>query len=132
MDKALTQKIIDRLAASKNPAILAHIRPDGDAFGSLLGLGHTLKERGQNPSLYVEGGPTLASAFIEAGLADRFFIFLAPVLLGGQKLAVTDIGVSTLSERIDLIVDSTEFLGDDILITARPSSVPQHQHRKEA
>lgn len=56
MDKALTQKIIDRLAASKNPAILAHIRPDGDAFGSLLGLGHTLKERGQNPSLYVEGG----------------------------------------------------------------------------
>ena len=56
MDKALTQKIIDRLAASKNPAILAHIRPDGDAFGSLLGLGHTLKERGQNPSLYVESG----------------------------------------------------------------------------
>ena len=56
MDKALTQKIIDRLAASKNPALLAHIRPDGDAFGSLLGLGHTLKERGQNPSLYVEGG----------------------------------------------------------------------------
>ena len=90
-----------------------------------------LRERGIH-SLYVEGGPTLASAFIEAGLADRFFIFLAPVLLGGQKLAVTDIGVSTLSERIDLIVDSTELLGADILITARPSSVPQHQHRKEA
>ena len=56
MDKALTQKMIDRLAASRNPAILAHIRPDGDAFGSLLGLGHTLKERGQNPALFVEGG----------------------------------------------------------------------------
>ena len=56
MDKALTQKIIDRLAASKNPALLAHIRPDGDAFGSLLALGHALRDRGQRPSLFVEGG----------------------------------------------------------------------------
>ena len=56
MDKALTQKIIDRLAASKNPALLAHIRPDGDAFGSLLALGHGLRDRGQRPSLFVEGG----------------------------------------------------------------------------
>ena len=56
MDKALAQKIIDRLAASKNPALLAHIRPDGDAFGSLLALGHALRDRGQRPSLLVEGG----------------------------------------------------------------------------
>ncbi len=56
MDKALTQKIIDRLAASKNPALLAHIRPDGDAYGSLLALGHALRDRGQRPSLFVEGG----------------------------------------------------------------------------
>ncbi len=56
VDKALTQKIIDRLAASKNPALLAHLRPDGDAFGSLLALGHALRDRGQRPSLFVEGG----------------------------------------------------------------------------
>lgn len=56
MDKALAQKIIDRLAASKNPALLAHLRPDGDAFGSLLALGHALRDRGQRPSLLVEGG----------------------------------------------------------------------------
>lgn len=56
MDKALTQKIIDRLAAAKNPVLLAHIRPDGDAFGSLLALGHALRDRGQRPSLFVEGG----------------------------------------------------------------------------
>lgn len=90
-----------------------------------------LRERGIH-SLYVEGGPTLASAFIEAGLADRFYIFLAPVLLGGQKLAVTNIGVATLSERIDLTIDSTELLRDDILITARPTGAPTQPHRKEA
>lgn len=90
-----------------------------------------LHERGIH-SLYVEGGPTLASAFIEAGLADRFYIFLAPVLLGGRKLAVADIGVSTLSERIDLSVESTELLGADIFITARPAREPAQSHRKEA
>ncbi len=64
MDHALTQKIIDRLASSKNPALLTHIRPDGDAFGSLLGLGLTLQERGQNPHLYVEGGMTSMYRFL--------------------------------------------------------------------
>ena len=71
-------------------------------------------------TVYVEGGPTLASAFIAQGLADRLYIFQAPVLLGGDKLALGDLGVSTLSERIDLEVSSVEHLGDDILITAKP------------
>ena len=56
MDKASTQKIIDRLSSAQHPVLLTHIRPDGDAFGSLLGLGHTLRARGQHPSLFVEGG----------------------------------------------------------------------------
>ena len=56
MDKALAQKVIDRLSAAKSPALFTHLRPDGDAFGSLLGLAHVLKERGQTPTLQVEGG----------------------------------------------------------------------------
>ena len=56
MDKALAQKVIDRLASAKSPALFTHLRPDGDAFGSLLGLAHALKDRGQNPTLHVEGG----------------------------------------------------------------------------
>lgn len=56
MDKALAQKVIDRLSSAKSPALFTHLRPDGDALGSLLGLAHALRERGQNPSLHVEGG----------------------------------------------------------------------------
>ena len=56
MDKALAQKVIDRLASAKSPALFTHLRPDGDAFGSLLGLAHALRDRGQAPSLHVEGG----------------------------------------------------------------------------
>ena len=56
MDKALAQKVIDRLSSAQSPALFTHLRPDGDAFGSLLGLAHALKDRGQTPSLHVEGG----------------------------------------------------------------------------
>jgi len=56
MDAALTRQISDCLASAKNPVLLTHIRPDGDAFGSLVGLGHTLMDRGAKPKLFVEGG----------------------------------------------------------------------------
>ena len=56
MDKALAQKVIDRLSSAKSPALFTHLRPDGDAFGSLLGLAHALQERGQSPTLHAEGG----------------------------------------------------------------------------
>ncbi|MEY4040213.1 MAG: hypothetical protein RLZZ52_1081, partial [Actinomycetota bacterium] len=70
---------------------------------------------------YVEGGPTLASAFIAAGLADRLYIYQAPMLLGGDKMALGNLGITTLSERIDLDIASVEQLDSDILITAHPT-----------
>ena len=71
-------------------------------------------------SVYVEGGPTLASAFIEAGVVDRYFIFLAPTILGGTRLAITEIGVGSLSDRIDLDFTRIEQVGPDVFIEAVP------------
>jgi diaminohydroxyphosphoribosylaminopyrimidine deaminase/5-amino-6-(5-phosphoribosylamino)uracil reductase len=71
---------------------------------------------------YVEGGPTLASAFIAAGLVDEFLIFLAPALLGGPMLAVGDLGVSSMAGIHALHIDSIEQLGEDLLVTARPAT----------
>lgn len=70
--------------------------------------------------VYVEGGPTLASAFIAAGLVDEYAVYVAPKVLGGPRLAVTDIGVDTIADARELTITSVESLGDDILITARP------------
>jgi diaminohydroxyphosphoribosylaminopyrimidine deaminase/5-amino-6-(5-phosphoribosylamino)uracil reductase len=72
-------------------------------------------------TVYVEGGPTLASAFIAAGLVDRLYIYLAPTLLGGNKLALGDLGITTLAERIDLTITSTQTVGSDIFIVATPT-----------
>ncbi|MFC5503477.1 bifunctional diaminohydroxyphosphoribosylaminopyrimidine deaminase/5-amino-6-(5-phosphoribosylamino)uracil reductase RibD [Lysinimonas soli] len=76
--------------------------------------------------VYVEGGPTLASAIIAAGLADAFSIYLAPALLGGDKLALGELGIPTIAQARRLRIDSIEQLGDDLLILATPraSSVP--------
>jgi len=71
-------------------------------------------------SVFVEGGPTLASAFIAAGLVDDFLIYLAPVLLGGTGLAVGDIGVGTMEQAHELTITSIEQVGTDVLVTARP------------
>jgi diaminohydroxyphosphoribosylaminopyrimidine deaminase/5-amino-6-(5-phosphoribosylamino)uracil reductase len=71
-------------------------------------------------SVYVEGGPTLASAFIEAGVVDRFYVFLAPTILGGSRLAITDVGVGSLAERVDLDIVAVERVGADLFVEATP------------
>lgn len=70
---------------------------------------------------FVEGGPTLASAFVADGLVDEYLIYLAPALLGGDRLATGNIGVGTLAEARRLQIDSVERLGEDLLVTARPA-----------
>jgi diaminohydroxyphosphoribosylaminopyrimidine deaminase/5-amino-6-(5-phosphoribosylamino)uracil reductase len=71
-------------------------------------------------SLFVEGGPTLASAFLSAGLVDELLVYLAPTLLGGPRLAVGDVGVGTIADARRFEFAETVRLGDDLLLVARP------------
>ena len=79
-------------------------------------------------SVFVEGGPTLASAFIAAGLADRVLAYIAPVLLGGRRLALTEIGVGSLDEARRLVVDEWVPLGEDLLADAHPADAADPAH----
>lgn len=69
--------------------------------------------------VFVEGGPTLASAFIAAGLADAVLAYLAPVLLGGARVALGDIGVGSIADARRLTIEEWLPLGDDLLAIAR-------------
>ncbi|MFD6054724.1 bifunctional diaminohydroxyphosphoribosylaminopyrimidine deaminase/5-amino-6-(5-phosphoribosylamino)uracil reductase RibD [Agromyces sp. NPDC060279] len=69
-------------------------------------------------SLFVEGGPTLASAFLAAGLADELLVYLAPTLLGGPGLALGELGVPTIAAAPRFAFSAVERLGDDVLLVA--------------
>ncbi|HEV7950341.1 MAG TPA: bifunctional diaminohydroxyphosphoribosylaminopyrimidine deaminase/5-amino-6-(5-phosphoribosylamino)uracil reductase RibD [Glaciihabitans sp.] len=70
--------------------------------------------------IYVEGGPTLISAFVAADLVDEYTIYLAPSLLGGDRVAIGDIGVPSIGGAKQLTITGIEQLGNDLLIHARP------------
>lgn len=46
--------------------------------------------------LFVEGGADTASAFLTAGLVDRLLLYRAPILIGGGRPAIRDIGLGSL------------------------------------
>ena len=64
-------------------------------------------------SLLLEGGPTLATAFLAAGLVDKLLLFVAPVLAGDGPHVLGE-----LAEPIQLLHLHAEASGDDILLEA--------------
>ena len=64
-------------------------------------------------SLLLEGGPTLATAFLRSGLVDKLLIFLAPVLSGSGPRWLGD-----LPQPLDVSRFAAERVGDDVLLTA--------------
>src|SRR5450631_547464 len=78
-----------------------------------------LSERGI-VSVLLEGGPTLAGAFVADGLVDRVVAYLAPALLGAGPAALGDAGIETLAGVLKLHIDAVDVIGDDIRIIATP------------
>ncbi len=68
--------------------------------------------------LLLEGGPTLASSFVEQGLVDRFRLYLAPKLIGGDAPGLLATGVKTLTQAWDLGITDVRRVGADICIEA--------------
>ena len=56
MDEENTGVIQERLEKARNVIIASHVRPDGDAIGSLLGLGLALRDRGKSVQMVLADG----------------------------------------------------------------------------
>lgn len=65
----------------------------------------------------LEGGPTLAGAFVDAGLVDRLMLYTAPLLLGPGPSLVDLRSVRTLAEAVRLRVDDVAQVGPDVRTT---------------
>ncbi|HVV24780.1 MAG TPA: bifunctional diaminohydroxyphosphoribosylaminopyrimidine deaminase/5-amino-6-(5-phosphoribosylamino)uracil reductase RibD [Pseudonocardiaceae bacterium] len=80
---------------------------------------NTLKDRAVVDVL-LEGGPTLAGAFLAAGLVDRVLAYVAPKLLGAGPLALADAGVATITAAHEFTVEEATMSGSDLRVSAVP------------
>ncbi|QNE17925.1 bifunctional diaminohydroxyphosphoribosylaminopyrimidine deaminase/5-amino-6-(5-phosphoribosylamino)uracil reductase RibD [Kribbella qitaiheensis] len=70
--------------------------------------------------LWLEGGPTLAAAFLRAGLVDQIVAYVAPALLGAGFSAVGDLGVESIDRLRRFNLADVTRLGDDVRLTLTP------------
>ena len=80
-----------------------------------------LHDRGVRQA-WLEGGPTVAAAFLTAGLVDEVVAYLAPTLLGTGRPAVADLGIATLDQALQLHLDEVTTIGSDLRVRATPIS----------
>ncbi len=86
------------------------------------GVEAALEELGRRgiTSLLLEGGATLAGAFLEAGEIDEMRLFVAPIVLGGDGRPLFDAsGPDRVEGAVRPLAVSSEQSGDDILVRAR-------------
>jgi diaminohydroxyphosphoribosylaminopyrimidine deaminase/5-amino-6-(5-phosphoribosylamino)uracil reductase len=90
-----------------------------DGRVDLVALLAALYDRGVRGAL-LEGGPTLAGAFLQAGLVDELVGYLAPKLLGSGAAALGDAGVTGIDGALDFELIDVTRLGPDVRLTAVP------------
>lgn len=82
-------------------------------------------------SVLLEGGPTLAGAFLAAHLVDKVVGYLAPALLGAGPVALGGAGITTVARALRLDVADIARFGTDLRITAYPQA-PKAPASKES
>ena len=93
-----------------SPTMVLHTRDPHEVIKALT----------DRTDVMVEGGPTLAGAFLRAGVVDRILAYVAPVLRGGPFGAVDDLGVSGIAGAMRWRYDGVERIGPDLLLSLVP------------
>ncbi len=81
MTEAIDAKIKARLGEARRILITGHIRPDGDAVGSMLGLGLALEKAGKHVQMVLPAGlPHVfehlkGSELVQRGITDFWGTF---------------------------------------------------------
>lgn len=96
------------------PSILLTTRIPGAALA-------TLYDR-DCQHVWLEGGPTLAAAFLAAGLVDEVIAYVAPALLGAGRAAVADLGISTVGDTLRFELGEVTRIGSDVRLVMSGNS----------
>jgi diaminohydroxyphosphoribosylaminopyrimidine deaminase/5-amino-6-(5-phosphoribosylamino)uracil reductase len=96
--------------SADSPTLVLRTRDPGEVVQALA----------DRTDVLLEGGPTLAGAFLRAGVVDRILAYVAPMLLGGPVTAVDDVGVATIASALRWRYDGVEQIGPDLLLSLAP------------
>lgn len=69
--------------------------------------------------VFLEGGPTVAAAFLASGYVDQVVAYVAPKLLGSGRSAVGDLGIESITGALELEVEDVVVLGHDVRFTGQ-------------
>lgn len=109
------RKKAEELGAKVIPCRLKHGRVD---------LEDLLDKLGKHPicSVLVEGGAELFTSIVNSGLVDKYYLFLAPKLLGGDNGVpfTRGPGCDIIKNCIDLDIAQVKRFDDDIMVEAYP------------
>jgi diaminohydroxyphosphoribosylaminopyrimidine deaminase / 5-amino-6-(5-phosphoribosylamino)uracil reductase len=100
----------------------AKVHPAVELEGDLDDVLDELGRRGVLQAV-VEGGPTVAGAFHRAGLVDRYVLYLAPALFGGDdgRPLFAGPGAPTIDDVWRGRITTVERLGDDLKLELQPA-----------
>jgi diaminohydroxyphosphoribosylaminopyrimidine deaminase / 5-amino-6-(5-phosphoribosylamino)uracil reductase len=76
-----------------------------------------LRALSDRTDVLLEGGPTLAGAFLRTGAINRILAYVAPILLGGPVTSVDDVGVSSIGQALRWQFDGVEKCGPDLVLS---------------
>jgi diaminohydroxyphosphoribosylaminopyrimidine deaminase/5-amino-6-(5-phosphoribosylamino)uracil reductase len=101
----------------------ARCQPCLELTGDLEAALHELGRR-DVVQVLVEGGATVAGDFHRAGLVDRYVLYLAPALSGGDdsRPLFRGPGAPTISDVWRGRIESVEQLGDDLKVALAPAT----------
>jgi diaminohydroxyphosphoribosylaminopyrimidine deaminase/5-amino-6-(5-phosphoribosylamino)uracil reductase len=94
-----------------------------DELRSESGLRHALQllaEHYPANEILVECGPTLAGAFLTAGLVDELILYQAPILLGHNAKSLVQIDIGQMTQRLNFDLIDSRKLGQDLRLTLTP------------
>ncbi len=106
----------EALQAAGIDVVICDGDPPARVAGALTELG-----RREVTSMLLEGGPTLAGAFLDAGEVDELRLFIAPIVIGGAgaKPLFGGTGASTIADAIPALGLEWERSDGDLLVQAR-------------
>jgi len=107
-----------RVLDDRAPTVHLRTREPREALDELYGR--------DRRHVFLEGGPHLAAAFLEAGLVDEVVAYVAPMLLGGGVHAVEGLTVGTIADAVRLDVVDVEVVGAGAERNVRLTMTPKN------